>query len=129
MGTLIAVEGATLLQDDPLVVCTIMEVGVPSLTCKAEGNGMLKDGYNITVSNITYPSAGATIPDLGPYPASFISGATKVKADGTLVLLEGDLTAIISATPQIPSSPSPIPYPITFKVEVKVAGQLTVKAN
>jgi len=128
MGILIAVDGATLLQDDPLVVCTITPIGTPSTTCKAESKGMLKDGYQITVSNITCPSAGATIPDPGPYPASFISGATKVKADGTLVLLEGDLTATINATPQIPGSP-PTPYPVAFKVEIKVAGQTKVKAN
>jgi len=128
MGKLIAVDGAILLQDDPLVVCTITETGLPSLFDKAEGNGFLLDGHQITVSNITYPSAGATIPDPGPYPASFSSTATKVKDSGTLVLLEGDTTATISATPQIPASPSPTPYPVTFKVEIKVAGQLTVKA-
>lgn len=128
MGTLIAVDGATLFQDDPLVVCTITPVGIPSITCKAEGKGMLKDGYNITVSAITYPSAGATIPDPAVYPAAFITGATKVKADDTLVLLEGDTTATISAAPLIPASPSPTPYPITFKIEITVAGQIKVKA-
>lgn len=126
MAELIAVEGATLLQDDPNVVCTIQEVGSPSTTSKCEGNGILKDGYNLLISNITYPSAGATIPDPGPYPAAFITGATKVKADGTLVLLEGDLTGIISAIPQIPGSP-PTPNPITFKIEITVAGQTKVK--
>lgn len=126
MAELIAVDGATLLQDDPNVVCTIAPTGVPSTTCKAESKGILKDGFQILVSAISYPSAGATIPDPAPYTASFIASATKVKADGTLVLLEGDLTAIISATPQIPGSP-PTPYPITFKIEITVAGQTTVK--
>ena len=125
---LIAVDGATFLQDDPNVVCTITPSGVPSITCKAEGAGMLLDGYQVIVSAITYPSAGATIPDPVSYPAAFITSAAKVKADGTLVLLEGDLTATISATPQIPNSPSPIPYPITFKIEIKAAGQTKVKA-
>lgn len=125
---LIAVNGATLLQNDANVVCTIVETGIPSTTCKAESNGMLKDNHGILVSNITYPSVGATIPDPGPYSANFITGSTKVKADGTLVLLEKDLTGTINATPQIPGSPN-IPYPIAFKVEVKVAGQTTVKAN
>lgn len=125
---LIAVDGATLLQDDPLVVCTIAPVGVPSITCKAENKGMLKDGYNVVVSAITYPSAGATIPDPAPYPVAFETSATKVKADGTLVLLEGDLTPTINATPQIPGSP-PTPNPVSFKIEINVAGQTTVKAN
>ena len=127
MGKLVAVEGATLLQDDPLVVCTITETGTPSATCKAEGNGMLKDGYQISVSNITVPSAGATIPDPGPYVVGFITSATKVKADGTLVLLVNDKTEIINAVPQIPGSP-PTPYPVTFAIEITVAEQTKVKA-
>jgi hypothetical protein len=129
MAELIAVDGATLFQDDPLVVCTITPVGVPSVIDKAEGNGFLLDGYQVSVSAITYPSAGATIRDSGPYVVAFASGATKVKDSGTLVLLEGDLTAIINAAPQIPASPSPTPYPISFKIEITVAGQTTVKAN
>lgn len=123
---LIAVDGATLVPDDPLVVCTITPAGVPSITCKAETKGMLKDGYNVVVSAITYPSAGATIPDPAPYPAAFATTATKVKADGTLVLLQDDLTATINAVPQIPGSP-PTPYPIAFKIKISVAGQTKVK--
>jgi hypothetical protein len=119
---LIAVQGATLQQNDPLIVCTIAPAGVPSIKCKAEGKGMLKDGFQVIVSVITCPSAGATIPDPAPYPAAFETTATKVKADGTLVLLEGDLTATISANPQIPGSP-PVPYPVSFKIEIKQAGQ------
>lgn len=127
MAVLIAVDGATFVPDDPLVVCTIAPSGVPSITCKAENKGMLKDAYQVLVSAITYPSAGATIPDPGPYPAAFTAGATKVKADGTLVLLQDDLTGTINATPQIPGSP-PTPNPISFKIKISVAGQTTVKA-
>jgi hypothetical protein len=128
MGILIAVDGATLFQNDPLVVCTITPVGVPSIINKAENKGFLLDGYQVSVSVITYPSAGATIPDPGPYVVAFSSGATKVKESGTLVLLEGDLTATINATPQIPALPSPTPYPISFEIEITVAGQIKVKA-
>jgi len=122
----IAVDGATFMQNDPLVVCTIAPVGVPSIKCKAETKGILKDGYNIIVSAITVPSAGASIPDPASYPVAFSTTATKVKADGTLVLLEGDLTPTINAVPQIPGSP-PTPYPVAFKIEIKVAGQTKVK--
>jgi hypothetical protein len=100
---------------------------VPSIKCKAEGKGMLKDGYQVIVSAITCPSAGASTPDAVAYPSTFETTATKVKADGTLVLLEGDLTATISATPQIPGSP-PVPYPVSFKIEIKLAGQTKVNA-
>lgn len=127
MGILVAVDGATFLQDDPNVVCTITPTGTPSATSKAENKGILKDGYQVSVSNITVPSAGATIPDPGPYVVGFITGATKVKADGTLVLLEGDLTPTINAIPQIPGSPN-TPYPIAFKIEITIAGQTKVKA-
>jgi len=118
----IAVDGAVFVPDDPLVVCSIAPAGVPSIKCKLEAKGILKDGFNIIVSAIQYPSASATIPDPAPYPAAFETTATKVKADGTLVLLEGDLTATINATPQIPGSP-PTPYPISFKVKIDNAGQ------
>ena len=127
MGKLIAVESATLLQDDPNVVCTITPTGTPSNTCKAEGSGILKDGYTVSVSNITVPSAGATIPDPGPYVVAFESTATKVKVDGTLVLLEADKTVIINAIPQIPGSPN-TPYPVAFKIEITAAGQTKVNA-
>ena len=127
MGKLVAVEGATLLQDDPNVVCTISPTGAPSATCKAEGSRVLKDGYTVSVSNITVPSAGATIPDPGPYVVGFETTATKVKADGTLVLLLNDKTATINAIPQIPGSPN-TPYPVGFKIEITDAGQTKVKA-
>lgn len=123
----IAVEGATLLQDDTTVVCTITPTGTPSNTCKVEGNGMLKDGYTVSVSNITVPSAGATIPDPGPYVVAFESTATTVKADGTLVLLENDKTVIINAIPQMPGSPN-VPYPVAFKIEITAAGQIKINA-
>lgn len=126
--TLIAVNGCTFIPDDPLVVCTITPTGTPSIKSKCEGNGILKDGYTVSVTAITYPSAGATIPDPGPYIVGFSTGATKVKADGTLVLLQDDLTTTINATPQIPGSP-PTPYPISFKIKISVAGQTTVNGK
>lgn len=123
----IAIDGCTFLPSDPLVVCTIAPAGMPSMKVKA-GAGVLEDGYQVLVSAITYPSAGATIPDPGPYPASFSSTASKVKADGKLVLLEGDKTATINATPQIPGTP-PSPNPISFEIVIQVAGQTNVKAQ
>jgi hypothetical protein len=122
----IAVDGCTFLQNDPLVVCTIAPMGVPSIKCKA-GTGILEDGFQVMVSAITYPSAGAVTPDPVPYTVAFESTATKVKADGKLVLLEGDLTATINAMPIIPGTP-PVQYPVSFKIEIKVAGQTKAKA-
>lgn len=125
---LIVVNGFTYSISDPTVVATVALTGTPSAKNKAGGAGMCKHGFSISVSAITVPSVGATIPDPGPYTASFESTATKVKADGSLVLLEGDKTATITATPQIPGSP-PAPYPVSFHVSISVAGQTKAKAN
>lgn len=126
MGTNIAVEGMTLVIDDPTVSGVITITGSASLKVKASGS-VYKNGLGITVSGITAPSAGATIPDPAPKNASLNSSATKTKADSTFVLLEGDETDTIHATPQIPGSP-PINYPVTFKVKIETAGQIKVKA-
>ncbi len=104
---------------------TVAEVGVPSSKVKAVGNGVLKDGYQITVTAITDSGAGATIPDPGPYTVAFSATATKDKADGSLVLREDDVTAVISATPQIPGSP-PVTFPVQFKYKISAAGQSKV---
>lgn len=106
---------------------TVADTGTPSVKCKA-GSGMLKHGYGISVTAITDPGAGATIPDPGPYTASYSATATKVKADGTLVLRLDDETGVINATPQIPGSP-PTNYPVAFKYKITSAGQIKVKGN
>jgi len=124
----IAVEGMTLIFSDPLVNGTIAIVGAASSKVKAT-TGVYKDGLEISVSAITYPSAGATIPDPGPYSSNINSSAVKVKAETILVLLEGDESDTINATPKIPNSPSPIDFPISFKVKIQAAGQIKAKAN
>lgn len=124
---LVAVQGFSHSISDPLVLATVALTGTPSVKCKAGGMGICKHGFGVSVSAITVPSVGATIPDPGPYSASFSSTAVKVKADGSLVLLEGDKTGNITASPQIPGSP-PVPYPVTFYLSISAAGQLKVKA-
>lgn len=128
--TLLAVDGMTLVPDDPLVICTITPIGVPSVKVSAGGKGVIKDGFNVQVTAITYPSAGATIPDPGPYTVPLNSSATKVSAEGSNICLEGDLSDAISTTtlPQVPGSP-PVSYPVSFKIKIQVAGQTKVKGN
>lgn len=106
----------------------VVETGVPSAKVKAGGQGVCKDGFGLSVSAVTDPGAGATIPDPGPFSAQFSATATKVKADGTLVLRQDDQTGIISATPKIPGSP-PTPFPVQFRYKIAVAGQTKVKAQ
>ena len=107
---------------------TVVDAGSASLKVKAGGQGVIKNGYGLTVSAITDPGAGATIPDPGPYSVSFSATAAKVKADGTLILRADDETGIISATPQIPGSP-PTPFPVQFKYKISSAGQSKVAAQ
>jgi hypothetical protein len=125
---LVAVQGFTHAISNPIVVATVAPTGTPSVKCKAGWYGICKDGFTMSVSAITVPSVGATIPDPGPYTATFASTAAKVKADGTLVLLEGDETGTVNASPQIPGNPNNTPYPVSFKLSVSAAGQLKVKA-
>ena len=125
---LIAVDGFTYSISNPVVQATVVLTGVPSLTCKASNKGICKDGFQAIVSAVMAPSAGATIPDPGPYNVSFSSSAQKVKADGTLVLLQGDKTGTVNATPQIPGTP-PTPFPVSFDLSITIAGQIKAKAN
>lgn len=120
----VAIVGMTLQVDNPLVVATITITGSPAVKSKAT-DFIYQDGLTISVTNITVPSVGATIPDPGPYVVPMNSSALKSKAETKLVLLEGDKSDIINATPQIPG---PTPSPVSFKVEVLTAGQIKVKA-
>jgi hypothetical protein len=126
--TEVAVQGMTLVFSDPNVQGTITITGSPSAKVKASNKGVYKDNLGISVTNITYPSAGATTPDPGPKTANFSATIAKVKADGQLVLVKNDETGTINATPYIPGAP-PTPYPISFKVKISNAGQTKSKAQ
>lgn len=107
----------------------------PSLVCKAGGLAIYKGDIALSIQNVVTiaPAPPASIPDPASVPPLFISAtvhptAQYVKSTGELVLREGDDTDVINATPKIPSSPTPIDYPIAFTVRVKTAGQNEVKA-
>lgn len=125
-----AVLGMVLVPSDPNVVCTIVVTGLPSTRLKADNLGVYLDGTMITVTAITVPSAGATIPDPGPYNVPLNATATRTKSEGTLVLREGDESDIITTTtfPQIPGTP-PTPYPVSFSIVIDSAGQIRSKAE
>jgi len=124
----IVVNGFTISISNSQIVATIVPSGTPSVKCKATGLGICKDQFSVVVTNITLPTAGATIPDPGPYTFNFSASSTKCKAESTLVLLEGDTTQDLTATPQIPGSP-PTPYPVLFHLVAQAAGQTKVKGN
>jgi hypothetical protein len=132
MGKLVANTNMILIPDDPNVVCTITKVGPAGTKLKCDGQFAALDGYQVSVSAITYPSAGATVPDPGPYVVPLNATATKMKSENKFVLRVDDLSDTINATPEIPSPPPPgntTPYPISFKIKISVAGNTKVKAE
>ena len=128
MSELIAVSGMTLTPSDPTVVATINVLTAPQVKEKCEGSGIYVHNTVISVSAITVQSAGATIPDAGPYVVVIEATGSKVKAEAALVLREGDSSETINAIPKIPGSP-PVDYPVPFTVDITVAGQTKVKAE
>jgi hypothetical protein len=130
----IAAAGMTVIVDptSPVppgaVVATIVVNPPTGVKVKAEGKLVHRDGDTITVSAITVPSAGATIPDPVPYTVPLNAQATKTKAEGVEVLRLNDISDTINATPQIPGSP-PVAYPVAFNCVISVAGQIKAKAQ
>lgn len=130
MSELLTVDGATFDFANgtlPGVTGIITLLGTPSIINKSNGNGVFLDGFQVQVTNIT--TATATIPDPGPYIVPMNAAALKVKENGTLVLREGDLSDLINAIPQTPATPDPIDTPVSFNIEITVAGQTKVKAE
>jgi len=115
-------------QSDLTITATILLTGIPSIVNKVNGLGFCLDGFTLQVTNVK--TVSATIPDPGPYNASFSATALKVKdlSEGKLVLRIGDKTGVIHATPNIPGSPN-TPEPVTFTITITNSGQNFVFAN
>lgn len=128
MSKFIAVEGMTLEIDPISILGTISIIGDPSEKIKQDNKKVYLDNLEIQVTNITSPGDGATIPDTGPITSNIISTSEKSKDNGTLLLLNGDETGEISATPQIPGTP-PTPFPVTFKIKISDPGQNKSKTD
>ena len=124
-GKLIAVDNGNIKIDNASVSATLNLNKVKAEKGKVSGSSILLQGTQGIVTNIT--SNGATIPDIGPYTLTIKSTVKKVKAERKLVLLEGDQSDKVTATPQIPENP-PTNYPVTFKLVIQSAGQTKVRA-
>src|SRR5208337_2336663 len=113
-------------QSDLTITATILLTGIPSIVNKVNGLGFCLDGFTLQVTNVK--TASATIPDPGPYNASFSATALKVKdlSENKLVLRVGDKTGIIHA---IPNVPGPTPEPVTFTITITNSGQIKSLAN
>ena len=131
--TLIAVEGCT-FDIQPVVPgqgvwngAPPTVVALPSLKVKAEGKGVYKSPLALltAAASVTNPTALATIPDPLPYPVNITTTATKSKADGVLVMLEGDFIDQIFN----PTTALGVPVPTTMRISIKTAGQTTSTTN
>ena len=132
MSQYIAVEGMTLaiVEGSPTTVLgTISIIGSPSTINRINNNGVYLDGLEVSVTNITSPEGGATTADPGPVTGYINASVSKVKENGTLVLVNGDETDILNATPQIPGSPKPTDYPVTFRVRIINSNNTKVEAK
>lgn len=105
----------------------VISVPILSTVLEINGNKTYMNGTSISITSITSNSAGATIPDPGPYVSTIVS-ARRAKENGVKVIAEGDKTGIMNATPQIPGTP-PTPFPITFRVSVISGGQTKVRST
>lgn len=134
MSAFIAVAGMTAIVDASTVsppgtvVCVIVNDPPTGTKLLASSAQAYRDGDTSKVSAITVPGAGATIPDPGPYTATWQSTAIKDSSEGKKLLLEGDQTTVINAVPQIPGTP-PTNYPVSFQLVVQSAGQVKAKAS
>lgn len=124
---LILVEGGAGSPDAVGVVATIVLQPATTTKCRAGGR-IYVDGDTVIATNITVPSAGATIPDPGPYVVAWIASATKTRAEGSTVVRVDDKTGVVNATPQIPGTP-PVDYPVSFFIKATNAGQTKVRAQ
>ncbi|MBV6340981.1 hypothetical protein [Candidatus Magnetobacterium casense] len=130
----VAVQGMTVTVDQTSVIPAVTPLVATILVNPPTGTKVTatalvhRQDDTVTVSAITVPAAGATIPDPGPYTKKIVAAATKTKAEGKLVARLDDLTETFSATPKIPGAP-PTDYPVTFKCKITAAGQTKVKAQ
>jgi hypothetical protein len=100
---------------------------------KADGKGVHKNGagFSATLSAPPTGIGGVVAPPAFPITGSFNSTARKVKADGQLVLLKGDKTAVMTANFTDTNSQTGITVPITVTViaEIDDPGQTKAVAN
>ena len=105
----------------------------PSMKVKADGKRVYKDGAGFSATVIAPATAigGVVTPPTFNISSSFISTAVKAKADGTVVLLKGDKTGLMTANFIDTNSSTEVSTPIvvTVTAEIDDPGQKKVKSN
>ena len=137
MSKPVAVLGMTLTIDPTTVVppppapppTAVLVVNPPTATKVLAASALVhRDGDRIIVTNVAVPGAGATTVDPGPFEVAMEATVEKVPAEGEQVLVVGDQSETISATPSIPGPPV-VPYPVTFKYVITDPGQTVFEAQ
>lgn len=112
----IAVEGMTLTITPNTVSGTVSVVGMPSSRARAAGAAVYRGPVNVSIET---PTQGDFV---GPLASGALQPtAAKGRADGMVVLREGDRTAELTVTGTHTSTGATTP--IVFTVVVSAAGQ------
>ena len=119
----ITVQGMTLLIQGVTPGVTQV-ITSPSTKGKAENKGIYKGTVTVQLTACSQGTYNQTSPITG----DFITSAIKNKVENQLVLLEGDLTAVINVPMQNTVSPfQSTTFPATVKISL--AGQTKVQGN
>lgn len=119
MAKPIVVLGCTLTTDNATAQATITDS--PSAKVMAESKGVYKTPLNVQVMGATQGNFAQT----APATTTIISTATKVMAEGSLVILEGDKSQMPAMCPATdPSTGATMTIPVN--VTVQSAGQTKV---
>jgi hypothetical protein len=127
----IAVENCTLLLSAPAVELAPPTILPPSVKVKADGKGVYRGAVTFTygVGAISHPAWTASVTNLAPAIFTINGSATKVKADGQAVLLEGDESAQVLVQGQAMVGTTPTPSPQAISLKVLLAGQFKVSGE
>jgi len=76
---------------------TRVDVGIPSLKNRADGSGIIKDGFAVQITTLAAANATTGVTFAQSTPAIFGINASSLKnrADGDPVILEGDDSGIV----------------------------------
>jgi hypothetical protein len=116
----VAVDGLTLVDDNVANTTSLTITSIPSTKVKAENKGVYAKELEFTIN------AGSGIPGscilVSPLTGQKISPtATKVKAEGELVMREQDSVTINATGQTTPSPPPPSPCPLVFQIRIALA--------
>jgi len=119
----VAVVGASLSYEFPVSGTSAQFTGSPSSKVKADGAFVFEDGTQVTIpAGITDGTCTTNVPGIGNMEAT----ASKVKADGKLVLRKDDTLTVTGIAGVLSGGGA---CTLNATVKISNAGQAKVKAN